>query len=72
MMKLELLCFNNDKKVYSVEVSMRENDLIKQVQEGVLTYFNPKTGIEIINLRAFDKVVVKNQGMSDWKKFIKE
>ena len=72
MMKLELLCFNNDKKVYSVEVSMKENDLIKQVQEGVLTYFNPKTGIEIINLRAFDKVVIKNQGMSDWEKFIKE
>ena len=72
MMKLELLCFNNNKKVYSVEVSMREDDLIKQVQEGVLTYFNPKTGIEIINLRVFDKVIIKNQGMSDWKKFIKE
>lgn len=72
MMKLELVCFNNNKKVYSVEVAMREDDLIKQVQEGVLTYFNPKTGIEIINLRVFDKVVIKNQGMSDWKKFIKE
>lgn len=72
MMKLELLCFNNDKKVYSIDVAMREDDLIKQVQEGVLTYFNPKTGIEIINLRAFDKVIIENQGMSDWKKFIKE
>lgn len=72
MMKLELLCFNNDKKVYSVEVAMKEEDLLKQVQEGVLTYFNPKTGIEIINLRAFDKVIIENQGMNDWKKFIKE
>ena len=72
MMKLELLCFNNNNKVYSVEVAMKEKDLLKQVQEGVLTYFNPKTGIEIINLRAFDKVIIENQGMNDWKKFIKE
>lgn len=72
MMKLELVCFNNNKKVYSVEVAMKEKDLLKQVQEGVLTYFNPKTGVEIINLRAFDKVIIENQGMSDWKKFIKE
>lgn len=72
MMELHMICFNNNKKVYHIDVSMREDELIKQVQEGVLTYFNPKTGIEIINLRAFDKVVIKNQGMIDWKKFIKE
>jgi hypothetical protein len=66
MKRLE--CYNNNKRVMYVEIAMSEEKLVKQIKEGVLTYLNPNTGVEIVNLRKFDKVVIV--GDNDWVKYV--
>ena len=58
-MKVE--CYRNNKKILEIELSIAEEILIKQLEQGTLVYHTGK-GIEIINLRSFDRIDV--YGMS--------
>lgn len=57
-MRLNILCYKENKLIYNIELCMSEKRLTKQIHDGVLTYTNKNKGVEIINLRQFDKVVL--------------
>lgn len=56
-MKVEIKCYIKNKLIYTIDLQMNKDRLIKQIKENKLEYLNYKTGgTEIIYLDKFDKV----------------
>lgn len=56
-MKVEIKCYIKNKLIYTIDLQMNKDRLIKQIKEKKLEYLNNKTGgTEIIYLDKFDKV----------------
>ena len=56
-MKVEIKCYIKNKLIYTIDLQMNKDRLIKQIKEKRLEYLNNKTGgTEIIYLDKFDKV----------------
>ena len=56
-MKVEIRCYIKNKLVYTIDLQMNKDRLLKQVKENRLEYTNYKTGgTEIIYLDKFDKI----------------
>lgn len=56
-MKVEIKCYIKDKLVYTIDLQMQQERLLKQIKENRLEYLNYKTGgTEIIYLDKFDRV----------------
>ena len=58
----KILCYRNNKIVWTVECWLDENKFIEQLKEGILK-FPSKDDVhdyEIIYLKNFDKIVIKD------------
>ena len=56
-MKVEIKCYIKNKLIYTIDLQMNKDRLIKQIKENKLEYLSNKTGgTEIIYLDKFDKV----------------
>lgn len=56
-MKVEIKCYIKNKLIYTIDLQMSREKLLKQINENKLEYLNYKTGgTEIIYLDKFDKV----------------
>ena len=56
-MKVEIKCYIKNKLIYTIDLQMQKDRLLKQIKENRLEYFNYKTGgTEIIYLDKFDKI----------------
>lgn len=56
-MKVEIKCYIKNKLIYTIDLQMNREKLLKQINENKLEYLNYKTGgTEIIYLDKFDKV----------------
>lgn len=56
-MKVEIKCYIKNKLIYTIDLQMSRERLLKQINENKLEYLNYKTGgTEIIYLDKFDKV----------------
>ena len=56
-MKVEIKCYIKNKLIYTIDLQMRQERLLKQIKENRLEYLNYNTGgTEIIYLDKSDKV----------------
>lgn len=57
MISVEIKCYIKNKLIYTINLQMTKDKLLKQIKENRLEYVNSKTGgTEIIYLDKFDKV----------------
>ena len=54
---MKIYCYRNNKRVLEIELNIAEETLKKQLENGTLVYHTSK-GIEIVNLRNFDRIEI--------------
>lgn len=61
----KIYCYRENKLIFTLEITMREEILLKQLKNGLLYYDTMNGDTEIVALSAFDKVVIRDCWLYD-------